>query len=373
MNRALPATLLVVAVLGICVIQIALGRALTTHRAEARPERVREAQERFLASYPVLVAARDALDLSDADRAELRENDPLLTGYIGLALTPTTTTDGSLRAKRLSTDVRWVGDITAMLRGLRTDAEESDAVWIGASGSFPALTVAAVLACEAEGLTPLVISSLTASSFGANVPGFNGLTMERTLLSAGIIHHRSLAASVGGESDRGVGLDPASVAALRRSIVEQGVTLIDASTPQAAAELRIDHWRDATGALWPLAFINIGGNPANLGPEREARHLNPGLNSGPLRLTEDPQGVSARALQADVPVIHLLNIERLAAQSPLVAIASEAPRAQRIASLRRVVALLGLMLVTWWVATRLSPPAIGPLFNNPSQENAPCA
>jgi hypothetical protein len=62
-------------------------------------------------------------------------------------------------------------------------------------------------------------------------------------------------------------------------------------------------------------------------------------------------------LSGGVPVIHLLNIERL--HSTLAAAAR--PPGQMAGLLRRLLAGLGILFTAWWVFTRLRPPALGPL------------
>ncbi len=369
-SRLIPATLLAVGVLVVCCAQMALGWISARRLESSLPQRVRAAQERFLAAFPVLVSAREELDLPDRDRAELRSNDVHQTGFIGLESSPLTSTAGSLRAKRLSTDPRWVARIASALHQCRDGRPDAAPVaWIGASGSFPALTIAAVLACEAEELTPLVISSLTASSWGANVPGFDFLHMERQLSDAGVIQARSIAASVGGEGDRGVGLHPEVVASLRRWIVESGVELIDASTLEAAAERRLRLWREATGATWPVALISVGGGAAVVGPPREALQLKPGLNQPTEPDAVSAVGVAQRALAGGVPVIHLLNIDRLVGAMPAATSHSEDP-AWSLSLARRALALAGLISVGLWVGARLGPPVAGPLPNEISEKGA---
>lgn len=359
--RLVPAVLLCALAAVVSIGLLALGEQMRRRTSGTGDTRLRDAQERFLAAFPVLMAARDQLPLPAGQRDELARTDALRTGFVGLEFTGTTTTDGSLDAKRLSTDPQWVSRIAAMLRRCRAAAPAvSDAVWIGASGSFPALNIAAIMACEAEGLRPVVIASLAASTYGANVPGFDYLRMEELVREAGLIRTRTVAASVGGERDRGVGLDPVEVAHLRGRIVTAGAALIDAADLDASARERLRLYREASGTDHPLCFINAGGGQVNIGPESEASRLAPGLNRASLDLTGEPRGLAARLLADGVPVIHLLHLGPLNQQLAAAAVAAD-PVTRRLALARRLLAGLGLAFAAWWTAVRLGPPAMGPL------------
>ena len=66
-------------------------------------------------------------------------------------------------------------------------------------------------AAEEMKLKPIVVTSVGASMWGANDPIFTWLDMEKLLNEKGLLHTRSLAASVGGSNDRGRGLSPRGV------------------------------------------------------------------------------------------------------------------------------------------------------------------
>lgn len=358
-NRLRPGIMLLIGVLLVCAAQAGLLHLIHAREASSRPAHVRDAQERMLRARAALMALRERLPLTEEQRTQLTRNDPNGTGFIGLEWTPLTTTDGSLASKRLSTDLQWIPQLDAMLVQCEEMRRDSDVVWIGASGSFPALTAATVLVCESRGLRPLVISSLTASSHGANVPGADWLTMEKTLREAGVIETRSVAASVGGEGDRGLGLDPIEVAALQRRVRESDVPLIDPADVSDSVSARLSRWREAGGVESPLAFVNVGGNVANLGPHREAASLRPGLNLPREGDADSSQGLSLMLLRQNVPVIHLLNLDRLASTPPPVL--SPAPGQIPLRALRRTLAVLGLIFVGLLVHHRLDAPSLGAL------------
>ena len=106
------------------------------------------------------------------------------TGLIGLGSSPITTSLGNLEAKRTTTNPDFAALVVMLLD--QAGVRRGDAVAVGASGSFPALTVAALCAAESLGARALVIGSLGASEWGANDPRFDWLSLTRCLSRSGL-------------------------------------------------------------------------------------------------------------------------------------------------------------------------------------------
>jgi poly-gamma-glutamate system protein len=128
-------------------------------------------------------------------------------------MTSVTSNTGSLPAKQTSINPNFAAVVVQLLK--RAGLEEGDVVAIGFSGSFPALNVAVMAAVSVLGLKPIIISSNAASQWGANDPDFLWIDWERTLAAKHIFNFRSVAASIGGIEDRGLGMTPEG----RRTIV----------------------------------------------------------------------------------------------------------------------------------------------------------
>ena len=126
--------------------------------------------------------------------------------WLGDELTPLVTTLGSLEAKRVASSPDWARVLTVRLydAGVRP----GNVVAGGCSGSFPALNLALACACQALGAELIVVSSVTASTWGANQPGFTWPEIESRLARAGIIRPVSVAVSVGGQGDMALDLEP---------------------------------------------------------------------------------------------------------------------------------------------------------------------
>jgi poly-gamma-glutamate system protein len=244
------------------------------------------------------------------------ENDPAESGLIGLAMSSATSTYGMLRAKQLSINPNFAAAIVEMLK--QAGVQAGDTVAIGYSGSFPAINVCVVAALETLQLKPIGISSAAASQWGANLPEFLWLDMERTLNEAGLISFRSSAASLGGVEDRGLGMDADTIEALTAGVERAGLPLV---TPLDADETfsesvarRMELYNKKAAGARIKAYINVGGGTTSVGKSLGKRLLSSGPNYALPKAARDIDSVMTRFLAKGVPVIHLVRVEELAAR-----------------------------------------------------------
>ncbi|MBE3125961.1 MAG: poly-gamma-glutamate system protein [Acidobacteria bacterium] len=238
-----------------------------------------------------------------------RETDPNGTGLIGLETSAITTSAGRLEAKRTTTNPNFAALVVSLFH--EAGARRGDAVAVGASSSFPALIVATLSAAEVMGLEPLVISSLGASEFGANIPGFNWADMEDCLRAVGVLAISPLARAIGGEEDVGRDMSLEGWALLESMIRESGVFFLEESDLERNVASRMKLYREGAGTRPIKAFVNIGGSWANIGTNSEVLKLRPGLASGVFVPPPAERGVLQAMAAEKIPVIHLLNIKGL--------------------------------------------------------------
>ena len=181
------------------------------------------------------------------------------------------------------------------------------------SGSFPALNIAVLAAIQSLGAQPVITSSVGASTWGANRPEYTWLDMERDLQDAGIWPWRTRAAGLGGVGDSGGGLSEEGVAMAQAAITRTGTPAIAAVNLAEAVQLRLTAYRQPNGQL-PAALVNVGGSHVVFGDQGHRIVLRPGLLSGYQAAAPLRDGLAAAFLDANRPVIHLLNIVRLAAE-----------------------------------------------------------
>jgi poly-gamma-glutamate system protein len=235
--------------------------------------------------------------------------DPNGTGLIGLERSAITTSLGSLEAKRTTTNPNFAGLAVSLLH--EAGVRKGDAVAVGASSSFPALIIATLAAAEVMGLEPLVISSLGASEFGANIPGFNWTDMEDCLRAAGVLDISPLARAVGGDEDVGRDMSPEGRALLESRIRESGVPFIEEPDLARNVEARMTLYFAAATERPVKAFVNIGGSWANIGTNAEVLKLRPGLTDDVFVPPPGERGVLQAMAARHVPIIHLLNVKGL--------------------------------------------------------------
>jgi poly-gamma-glutamate system protein len=227
---------------------------------------------------------------------------------IGLPTSPITTDPGSLKAKITSTNPNFAGVVVSMLRD--AGVRQGDAVAVAYTGSFPALDIATVIAIETLGATPIVVSSAGASTWGANDPELTILDMESELVRQGIIKHKSLAASLGGDYR----VRPMSSEGRRQAadaITRNKVVLLNAPSITDSVEQRMVIYKREAGDRPIKAFVNVGGGLTSTGVGQDYA---PGLTVAPPRGDITVGGLIYRFGNEGVPVINLTDIAGLAQQ-----------------------------------------------------------
>jgi len=283
------------------------------------------------------------------------------TGLIGVEYSPITTTLAPLWIKRTTAN----HDVAALVVRLLWEGgvRPGDRVAVGLSSSFPALNLALGAALDAMEVEGIIISSLGASSWGANDPDLTWLDMESLLYQAGVIKHKSIAFSAGGSNDLITGFSQEGQGALLAAVRRQEGELIDTGTLATNIERRLDIYGNGDYA----AYVNVGGSLASLG-EVSAQKLRPGLQ----RLQLLPSGVALcsplEVAQTGV-VINLLEVGTLALRYglpldpyPLPPVGSGPVYMYKAVPLERLAVALGLSM------TALLLPLIVDTVGNRSKE-----
>ncbi|RJP76918.1 MAG: poly-gamma-glutamate system protein [Candidatus Zixiibacteriota bacterium] len=260
---------------------------------------------------------QQSLEVLRRDRAEagwtLDEiNDPNQSALIGVQYSLITTDEGDLGAKLTSINPNFAAVILQML--LDAEVQQGDQVAVAFTGSFPALNLATIIACEVLGAEPVIVTSVGASMWGANEPEFTYLDMERILYKQGLIRHRSLAASIGGGEDIGRSVSLAGRGLIEESILRNNVALIGGKSLEENQELRRQLYRQKAQGILYKVFINVGGGSAVLGSTENGDLIPPGLSKVYLQKNYPSRGLIHEFWEMGVPVIHLLNVDRLANQ-----------------------------------------------------------
>ncbi|MGQ9533678.1 MAG: poly-gamma-glutamate system protein [bacterium] len=231
-------------------------------------------------------------------------NDPNQTGLIGIEHSPITSEPGDLNAKLTTTNPNISAAIVELLR--KCDVEAGDLIAISFSGSFPALNLAVLSAIQTLKLKPIIITSVSSSMWGANIPEFTYLDMENFLFQNGILKFRSIAASLGGIDDIGRGLSPQGRKMIEEAITRNRIPELKSKNLEEAIEKRLELYYAMANNEKITCFINVGGGAATL-----AGFDLPSGILDPLKYSFH-QGIAGRFLRNGVKVINLNNIAYLA-------------------------------------------------------------
>ncbi|MEO0093613.1 MAG: poly-gamma-glutamate system protein [candidate division WOR-3 bacterium] len=231
-------------------------------------------------------------------------NDPNQTGLVGHQYSLITSGRSDLQSKLTSTNPNFAALFVELL--YRAGVRKGDRIAIGWNGSYPALNIALLSAVKALELKPIIITSLTASMWGANDPNLTWLDMEAVLNQQGILPYRSDAVTLGGEDDQGQGISPAGREMLDSAIKRNNIWKIDENSFAEQVEQRFKlYW--SKGKV--KAFVNINHCVANLGDLRAQ------VSTGIIKQYNNkiPElSVIAKMLAKRVPVINILDVNRLA-------------------------------------------------------------
>lgn len=226
---------------------------------------------------------------------------------LGEEYTVLTTTIGSLDAKIISLHPAFAGMYVRVLRDQCIDS--SSVVGISASGSFPALFVSVLAALQVIGARAVIVSSVGASSYGANQQGATLLDIETWLRTAGGMKFKSMLVTRGAEDDSGAGLTEEGIRIIDSIIVRNGYSIFVPVSLANAIEKRLDLFISNDIDI----VINIGGNQAMIGGCIHGTSLPNGLLDNENVCVDPDRGVILRLLENDRKVFHTLNIKSLAA------------------------------------------------------------
>lgn len=236
-------------------------------------------------------------------------NDPNQTALIGQEFTLITTDRGEIDAKLSSTNPNLAAVIVQLLKD--ADLRQNDYVAVAFTGSFPGLNIAVLAALEVLKLNPIIITSVGSSNYGANDPYFTWLDMESILFQSNIFHNRSIAASIGGGSDLGRGLSPEGRDLIVEAIRRNNVEFIHENHLEKSIEKRLELYNKHSSGQSIKAYINVGGGIASLGNDINGKLIPAGLTTYLPMKNFPVRGVIIEMARKRIPVIHLLNINKL--------------------------------------------------------------
>lgn len=239
-----------------------------------------------------------------------KDIDPARSGLIGTASSPVTTKKGDHQSKRTTINPNWAAVVVQLLKDARV--RDGSTIAVSFSGSFPALNLACLSAAKAMNLKVIIISSVSASSWGANHPRFTWLDMERVLYESRLFPYRSAAASYGGIRDRAEGMSDEGKRLLVEAAARNGVPFLYSSTLKDDITARFELFQERAGETPIAAYINIGGGITAVGSLSAKKLYLSGLNTEPSKRALRTDSIMTRFAKNQTPVIFFTNIRRMA-------------------------------------------------------------
>jgi poly-gamma-glutamate system protein len=292
----------------------------------AQPERQPNFDKKLEASQLSLVALQTIKNHSENLGLKIdKQNDPYSTGIVGQENTLITSDRGVVTSKILSTNPNYAAVFVDML--IKAKIKKHSVVAVGMTGSFPAWNISFLAACKVMELQPIIISSVGASDWGANVPNMTWLDMEEILRQKGIFQFKSVAASIGGGSDNGRGLSPEGRNLIKDAIQRNNVRLISEPALENNINTRMELYKSESKGKAIACYINIGGGVASVGGSQNSRLIPPGLTQHLAVKNFPVRAVINQMAEQGMPVINLLEVEKIALKYDFpVEVAETAPK-----------------------------------------------
>lgn len=239
------------------------------------------------------------------------EEDLHQTGLIGAPYTEITTTHGALEAKRTTANP----DMAALMVQMLTEAgmKPGDTVGAGFSGSFPAMDLAVLAACQTMDLRCIYIASVGASTYGANQPELTFPDMAYRLYQDGLLDTPPALVTPGGVDDCGLDMDEGTRETILARLEGYGAQVMRQPDFEQNLQARMDLYQQQG----PIdCFVGVGGNLTTTGAGNT--EVPYGLIAPDrIRAVDRSSGLIQRYNAQGLPVIHLLNIQRLTADYSL--------------------------------------------------------
>ncbi|MEM7086181.1 MAG: poly-gamma-glutamate system protein [Bacteroidota bacterium] len=305
MNQISIRSTLVLSILGVLAISL-LVIVETTKKFQKQPHY----QEKIEASKLAQKCMEHIKNTYFPNEVQLDNiNDPNATGIIGQQFSEITSGRGSLPIKLSTTNPNFAAMIVSQIK--EAEVEEGDAVALCFTGSFPALDIAVCAAVETLKLKPVLITSVTSSSWGANMPHLTWLDMQQSLKDAQLLSFMPVASSIGGNRDIGRTLSKEGREAAELAILRNQVCYINEGSLLGNIERRMELFDTYSSGEIKL-FINVGGGIASLGSNTNATALPAGLQTEMmLKDIPEPQGVFFEMVKRGIPTLNLHNISNL--------------------------------------------------------------
>jgi poly-gamma-glutamate system protein len=277
---------------------------ITSNRTEPHPQRNKFTQSSMLAMkwFDIVNYEKDKRGLISPKWKSMKYG-----GLMGVEYSYLTTTLGSVEAKQTSVNPGFAALVFKWLSEAGLDS--NSIIGVNISGSFPALAIAALAAIKVLGAQAILISSVGASSFGANDSLATWIDIEQWLFSADVgFDFYSTLITPGGINDNGGGLQPEGISQIKEAVERNGRELFFPKNLKEASVIREKHFIDSKVD----AIVNVGGNHTALGNCNHSWQLQSEFITHENVCKDFDRSFLFGFVEKGIPVFHLLNIKQLA-------------------------------------------------------------
>ncbi len=232
-------------------------------------------------------------------------------GLLGEEYSEITTTLGSLEAKKLSLNPYFAALTVKYLNDAGIDTTKTVGVIL--SGSFPGIAISVLAALQILKINTVIMSSLGASSYGANDPNATWVDIENWLNIYGGMKYKSVFVTLGAEGDTGGGLSQIGIEMMKTAIKRTHRILFIPNSLKESIDKHIQVLNDNKVDL----LINIGGTHASLGDCNHSTIIPNGYIPKLKTCNDSLKGIIYRFAEQGKPVIHFLNIKNLALKNQI--------------------------------------------------------
>jgi len=195
-----------------------------------------------------------------------QENDIYKSGVLGVKNSSITSI--SKKSMLLSKQITTHPNFAALIIALFQEAElsQGDTIAVSMTGSFPGANIALHSACLTMDITPIIMTSIGSSSWGANIETFSWPVMEDYLLREELIQSKSVAYSIGGQNDIGEQIDSLGIdmiVSIAHDATNDGIIFINEPVLEGNISEKVKLFRKQSNNY--SAYINIGGGAASMG------------------------------------------------------------------------------------------------------------
>ncbi|MCU0849081.1 MAG: poly-gamma-glutamate system protein [Spirochaetes bacterium] len=237
------------------------------------------------------------------------------SGLIGVLSSPITSSTIELDAKLTTINPNWAAVVVDMLKNAKV--KDGSTVAVSFTGSFPAINLAVLSAARAMNLRLIIITSVSSSTWGANLPNFTWLDMESLLVKKGLFNYRTVAASLGGVKDNAYGMSDDGRRMLRAAIARNGIPMLEFEDVKDNINARTELYVEKSGDVPISAYINVGGGTISTGTYIGKRRFKPGLNIKPSHMALKIDSVMSRYAREGIPVMNMNYMSTIAKEYDL--------------------------------------------------------